>query len=403
MYKPHTVCRACGSSELEKVFDLGLQPLANDFCKATEERAGFAPLEVLYCPKCSLAQLSVVVKPEILYLHYNYVTSKSQTMRRHFENLWQAINEGCAPKEILEIGSNDGDFLAYVKTRGAERVLGMDPALNLAKQAEAQGVPTVPTVFEQEVAGRIGQFDCIVARHVFCHVDDWMDFIRACEVCTKDNGCVVIEVPYCADMLAGLECDTIYHEHTSYLTFKAMAALLRRTKFEIVRIVRFPIHGGSVALFLRKRGSEFPGRKFIEELVESTNISREDWTRFASECQTKLRKLSDLVKALTIGRKTICGFGASAKSTVWINACGLSRRQVEFICDNTPEKQGKYSPGTDIPITDEGALLREKADYAILFAWNFKDEIIAKNSDWIEAGGRFIVPTNKGVEIVPPR
>lgn len=416
MYKPHTVCRACGygtnpnapgskcqpfTQRLLPVFDLGLQPLANDFCNETEERSGFAPLEVLYCPNCTLAQLSVVVRPEILYSKYNYVTSKSEMMRRHFEHLWKAIREECAPKEVLEIGSNDGDFLAYIKANGAERVLGIDPAMNLVKLAEAQGVPTVPAVFDPEIAGKIGPFDCIIARHVFCHADDWLGFMQACEICTTESGCVVIEVPYCGDTLRGLEFDQCYHEHLSYLTLRAMAALLRRTRFEIVNIVRVSIHGGSIVLFLRKRGSPFPNRKIVEEFIEDENITVDDWKRFQTDCARKIKSLREVVERVVNHGKLVCGYGAAAKSTVWVNACKFRRTEVAFICDNTPQKQWKYSPGSDIPITDEGALLRDRPGYAILFAWAFTDEIISKNSQWIEGGGRFIVPTSEGVEILP--
>src|SRR5579862_887048 len=196
MYKPHSQCRACGyarsgssgasksgtGAKLLKVFDLGLQPLANDFCEPRQARAGFAPLEVLYCPNCTLAQLSVVVDPKVLYSNYSYVTSPSATMQEHFTNIFNLISEESEIRYVMEVGSNDGRFLKFLQGKGAFNVLGIDPAENLGEIARKDEVPTLSTVFDRcsanESAARFpGNLDVIVARHVFCHIHDWREFM----------------------------------------------------------------------------------------------------------------------------------------------------------------------------------------------------------------------------------
>ena len=186
MYHQHTKCRACGGTDLVLVLDLGAQPLANDFRKPGEECAGYAPLKVLFCKTCTLAQLSVVVRPEILYSRYSYVTSKSEMMRSHFKDILDDILEEChqTPKTLLEIGSNDGTFLKFAKNEFKEMV-GFEPAENLCAAAETQGVSTIERLFTHanaiELAAVPFKADVIVARHVFCHIDDWRDFIRGLE------------------------------------------------------------------------------------------------------------------------------------------------------------------------------------------------------------------------------
>jgi len=237
MYRIVSHCRACDSNELIPVFDLGIQPLANDFCTAEQDRAGYAPLKVLFCPRCTLAQLSVVVRPEILYSHYSYVTSKSDTMLQHFGMLWSHILEECDPVSVVEIGSNDGGFLEFVKSTGVKNVFGIDPASNLCSIANEKQIPCVPSVFDYNAAyhakGQVTSchgaenVSVIMARHVFCHMDNWREFIQNCEILADRNTVVCIEVPYVMDTLVNSEFDQIYHEHLSFFSLTALNHLLQ--------------------------------------------------------------------------------------------------------------------------------------------------------------------------------
>jgi SAM-dependent methyltransferase len=407
MYHNHTHCRACGyakpgaqgvkaasAEKLIEVFDLGVQPLANDFVKADEPHAGYAPLKVLVCPRCSLAQLSVVVDPSILYDQYNYVTSPSSTMQEHFRQLMKDIAAETDGKSVLEIGSNDGRLLALMQVEGY-KVQGVDPAENLAAIARANGIPTLESLFCARSANQLGKPDVVIARHVFCHVDDWQDFVRGLEAVSHKDTLICIEAPYVGDTLRGCEFDQVYHEHLSFLSIKAMKALLRPTSLHIHRVIRYPIHGGTILIMLRR---DNPPYKIIMDGL-GDDIQIEDWKAFSAEAYAQIGRLKATVETLVAQGKRVAGLGASAKSTVWINACGFTRKHVEFIADNTPQKQFRFSPGTEIPITDEGAIMRELPDYVILFAWNFKSECLEKFAKAREKGVKFIIPVPR-IEIV---
>ena len=237
--------------------------MANDFKDDTEERAGYAPLEVMFCPQCHLGQLSVVVRPDILYADYPYVTSRSQMMMDHFDRLITDIEEEKAFGAVVEIGSNDGLFLNHCQNRGASYVLGVDPARNLAHIAEEHGIHTVCGFFTKGEIPDLIRSKCIdptvvVARHVFCHVDDWKGFVQGLDQLMTPQTLACIEVPYVGDFLDRGEFDTIYHEHLSYLSLKSVEWLLRNTGLHLHRVIRYKIHGGAVLLMLRRNDSGIP-------------------------------------------------------------------------------------------------------------------------------------------------
>lgn len=398
MYLTHHCCRACGGTELIPVFDLGVQPLANDFSLACEESAGYAPLLVLFCPRCTLAQLSVTVRPELLYRYYRYVTSASLTMHRHFDWLCGLLREESpALGPVLEIGSNDGLFLDYLKASGFSPVAGCDPAINLCRAANKRGHSSLASVFTSVTApdclkaAAVKRFDVIVARHVFCHVDNWMDFFDGLRLVSDPETLICIEVPYAMDMMDRLEFDSIYHEHTSYLTLKAMQALLTRTPFHLHRVVRSDIHGGSLVMLIRHNHSRRPACA----IGMSEHIAQQQWVTFNDHSRIKMRRLTRIVHDLAMEGKSVAGYGASAKCTVWCNACKFSAKELSFVTDTTPYKQGRNVPGTNIPVVSDAALAVNRPDYLVLFAWNFQAEILAKESRYLESGGKFIVPVGE--------
>lgn len=397
MFKQHTKCRACGSGLLAKVFSLGNQPLANDFKTIDEDREGLAPLEILSCQQCNLAQLSVVVDPNLIYSHnYPYVTSNSLTMQQHFASLLGAIRAEADPKSVLEIGSNDGRFLKFLKDNGSGFVLGIDPADNLVKAACGRGINTIHGLFDQSVArealGRAGYFDLVIARHVFGHVDNWKEFVKNLELVSSPETLFVIEVPYIMDFLRDSQFDTCYHEHLSYVSINSMVELLKDTGLYLHKVVRFPIHGGAIAMMLRRRDSERSPHWTVREMIDSEMISQFTWDKFEKDARRKIHDLREAVRHLSLSGKTVCGFGASAKSTVMVQACGFDRSQIGFICDSTPNKQGRLSPNTDIPIVCEAELLVKMPDYAVIFCWNFAAEVVSRNQEYLNRGGHFIIP-----------
>lgn len=389
MYHQLKQCRACGSTDLIEVFDLGAQPLANDFCGHDQERAGLAPLKVLHCDRCTLAQLSVVVRPDILYANYPYVTSTSRMMKDHFDHLIRLLKQR-PHRTLLEIGSNDGGFLNHCREAGIEWVTGIDPADNLVKEANARGLPSIAGTFNQATASQTGPADLVVARHVFCHVNDWRQFIEDLALVTHENSTVFIEVPYLLDMLSRVEFDTIYHEHTSYLSITAILRLLEGTPWFLEQVERFQIHGGAVGLFLRRRQYSHGSDPVVARMCLGEAEIMPLWQQFETTARERISRLSEVVSELNELGNVVCGFGASAKSTVWVNACGFNRRNIAFICDCTPNKIGRFSPGTDIPVVAETKL--DMATHAVLFCWNFKDEVLSRQAAFRAKGGKFIVP-----------
>lgn len=412
MYKLHQTCRACGyarqpapgtkagatNERLKPVFDLGIQPLANDFCSEDEERKGYAPLKVLLCPRCFLGQLSVTVNPEQLYANYRYVTSPSATMKDHFHRLMIEMGRYQTLGKVLEIGSNDGLFLEYLKRQGYG-VMGVDPAKNLCQTSVDRGIATWHGFFGNQflnenpsmVGGGLAP-DFIFARHVFCHVDNWRDFISAIERMCHRETVTFIEVPYVMDLLERGEFDTIYHEHTSYLSLQSIEALLFPTGLRLHRVERFSIHGGALLLTIVRKDYPKDQDRSVLQVLSQEQCGEREWREFSIASEAKIDALRSYVRQARTNGKRVVGYGASAKSTVWINACGFRRSELEAVYDYTPEKLYRFIPGTDIPIAHEGGFYVDNPDIAICFAWNFLPEVLTRQSKWIAGGGKFIVP-----------
>lgn len=388
---------------LDPVFSLGVQPLANEFRAPGASREGFYPLGMVRCPQCTLCQLSVVVDNDTLYRNYSYVTSTSNTMRRHFSRLICDLESEKTAHSIVEIGSNDGVFLSFARECGWS-VLGIDPALNLAAKANLAGVSTLPTYFGPESAeeafDRSGAPGVILARHCFNHFDDWRLFIEGVSVLASYNTVIALEVPYLSDMLTRNEFDTIYHEHRSYITLTAIDWLLRPTPFVVHRTIRYGVHGGSLLVMIRHKDSGVPPHLSADEFIIDEQVSPKLVKSFQDISRTKISRMRDCVHGLVADKKRVCGFGASAKGTVWIHACQFTEKDLLFVSDNSPLKPGCLVPGTNIPVIKQDEFLSEHPDYAVCFVWNYKSEILETQKKWRDRGGKFIFPTVDDVEIV---
>lgn len=401
MFRKLQRCRACQDTHLTQVFSLPPQPLANDFQWPDAECAGYAPLQVLFCRTCTLAQLSVVVKPEILYRNYPYVTSDSHMMKVHFETLQTDIVAeflpGRLPKKWLEIGSNNGAFLESLH-RFKMETLGLELARNLAAIAEQRGVKTIDREFNCPSAIELGatgyRADVIVARHVFAHIDDWQGFIRGLEMVSHQDTLVVIEVPWVVDMLNMNSWDQCYHEHLSYVSVGAVQKLIEGTPFYVDSVKRYSIHGGAIGIFLRRRENH---ERIALDFPEEQGLEAR-WRNMDAQQLTQRRKLTALVSQLNATGKKVCGFGASAKATVWCNALGATSKQIAFVCDCAETKIGKVVPGTDIPVVPHSRLM--EADAAINFAWNYHAEIAGDHKAFTDKGGKWILPIPE-VKVLP--
>lgn len=397
-HKLHTKCRACSGTDLVPVMDLGLQSLANDHVKPGGSRQGFYPLKVLFCRGCGLAQLSVVVDPNQLYTTYSYVSSSSQTMQRHYDRLFLDILSEQPNKTIVEIASNDGGCLKFAKTKRFQ-VYGIDPAQNLAAMAKESGIPTLPVFFEPAAAENLrsvfSYIGVILARHVFAHVDDWKGFVASLEILASKDTLIVLEFPYALDMMRNGCWDTVYHEHLSVVSLNPLVSLLKSSPFHIHRVTKAGIHGGCLIVMIRHNDHPSVPHISADEYLAEENITEKDWKLLALRATSKIDRLKELVKRMRSEGKIVCAFGASAKATVLINACGWQKDSIAFVSDNSPFKPGCLIPGTDITIIEEGQFLSEHPDYAILSAWNYEKEICAKMDKWRSRGGKFIIPDDE--------
>jgi SAM-dependent methyltransferase len=405
-------CRICASTALETFLDLGHQPLANGLLRPSDidcEEPRF-PLALAICRQCALVQLTHVVSGEVLFRHYLYSSSVSEAMTRHFAAYANDVARRWIPDGglIVEVGSNDGVLLKSLLGRPV-RILGVDPARNLAEVARSRGVPTVADFFSESVARDIraehGQASAVVANNVFAHIDDLASVLRGLDVLLADGGVFVFEVPYLVDLVERLEFDTVYHEHLSYFSVRPLVDLFERFGFEIFEVQRQSVHGGSIRGFVRRKRSdrERPVGGSTDALLElETRAGIADPQRlaaFAARVDALRAELKSTVLRLRADGKRIAGYGASAKGTVLLNACDLGRRELEFIVDATPSKQGLLAPGSHLSIRPPLALRTEGIEYALLLAWNHRKEIVDKERAYRDAGGRFIVPL-PSVEVV---
>lgn len=399
-----TKCRICKSESLHEILDLGITPLANNFLRKEQLNSPepTVPLVVLFCVDCGLVQLSHVVPPEMMFRNYLYTSSMSKTLTEHFVQLVkEAIEKSKLTEDslVVDIGSNDGTLLKAFKAYKI-KTLGVEPATNIAKLAESNGIETFNDFFSYQTASKIvkekGNAKIITATNVFAHVYDLDDFIKGIDVLMEDEGIFIIEVPYLVDLLEKTEFDTIYHEHLSHFAIRPLVTFFKRFDMEIVDIKRISIHGGSVRIFVKKASDLNSISRSVAKLLELEQAlkfdSVETYLKFAAEVKLAKERLLALLRELKSEGKRIIGYGASAKGNTLLNYCGIGTDILEYIVDNIPFKQGLYTPGMHIKVFPEERIMRDKPDYALILAWNFAEEIIKKQQRYRDLGGHFIIP-----------
>jgi len=398
------ICRMCKSVNLIKFLDLGFTPPADQFLREEQlkEPVIYYPLEVMVCTDCGLAQLSHVVSPEVLFRHdYPYESSITETGRRHWAEFAKTTVERfqLSSKDlVVDVGSNVGVLLEAFKSHGT-RILGIDPAANIARIAEKQGIETLAEFFSPKVADRMvsekGQATVITATNVFAHVDDLDSFMHAVDVLFTQQGVFIIEAPYFVNLIKNLEYDTIYHEHLSYLSVKPLVGFFDRFGMEIFDIQQRDIHGGSFRVFVARRGQR-PIAPVIGELLrmeEEMGVHNLDMLlEFAARTEQNRQDLIWLLRRLKHEGKRVVGVSAPAKGMTLLNYCNIGTETLDFLTEKSLLKIGRYSPGQHIPVVSDDELIRQKPDYALLLAWNFATEIMNNLEAYREAGGRFIIP-----------
>jgi SAM-dependent methyltransferase len=395
-------CRACGGA-LTEVLALGELPLANalvapDIPAAAQPRF---PLTLMRCETCSLAQLGEIVDPAHLFRDYNYLSSTSDAFVAHAKQLVDRLiieRHLGAESQVIEVASNDGYLLQHYRAAGV-RVLGIEPAANIAQIARERGIPTENKFFSLEFAQKMARedrhADVLHANNVLAHVPDLRGAVAGIAAVLKPDGMAVIEVPYLRDLVDKLEFDTIYHEHQCYFALTPLVRLFNSEGLTIVDVERLAMHGGSLRLFARRGQDLRPSADVTALLAEETAWGVQSSTlyrRFGDQVRAFRPKLRDFLAGLRAQGKTIAAYGAAAKGATLLNYCGIGRETIDFAVDRSPLKQGMALPGVEIPVLALEELTLRRPDYVLLLAWNFADEIVAQQQAYARSGGRFIVP-----------
>ena len=411
--RPGLACRACGSADLVPMLDLGMSPLCESFLAPDQldQMEPFYPLAVSVCAGCFLVQLPAYVQPEAIFGEYAYFSSYSDSWLHHAERYAEAMIERFgldSRSSVVEAASNDGYLLQYFVKRGIP-AFGIEPAANVAKVAIEKGVPTVVQFLNATtgpaIGAKRGKADLLIGNNVLAQVPDVNGFLQGCKALLKPAGVVTMECPHLARLIEGSQFDTIYHEHFSYFSLLSTRSMFARQGLTIFDVEELPTHGGSLRVYGCHTGChDYPASERVGALQaeeQRLGLGTVDYylTFRARVHAAKRNLLSFLIGAREAGKR-VAGYGAPGKGNTLLNYCGIRSDMLEYTVDRNPYKQGKFLPGTHIPIYHPDKLRETRPDYVLIIPWNLKDEIavqLAYVRDW---GGRLVVPI-PATEILP--
>ncbi len=409
--KKNLQCRMCKGTNLKLFLDLGNTALANSFLKKEDLKGKelFVPLRVYFCQDCNLAQLTDIVSPSVLFRDYVYFSSGMPVLPQHFKDYANEVVKRFVTSNkdlVVEIGSNDGILLKAIKERGAQ-ILGVDPAVNIAKIANERGIETIPEFFSLELAKKIkkkyGNAKAIIGNNVVAHINNHHDLLKAVKYLLSDDGVFIFEAPYLVDMFENLTFDTVYHEHLSYLALKPLSKMFEKFGMEIFDAKIFPVQGNSLRTYVGKKGMHkiLPEVKKLIQKEQKMKLHQfSTYLKLANKVNQTKKKVMQILDKLKKEGKKIAGYGAPAKGNTLLHFYGIGSDILDYATEGLPSKIGLYTPGTHIPVIDIVEARKNPPDYYLMLAWNYKKAILEKEEDYIKKGGKFIVPVGRKVEII---
>jgi SAM-dependent methyltransferase len=398
-------CRFCGAALRRTFVDLGMSPLCETYPSASDlnHKEIYYPLHALVCERCFLVQLEQFESPENIFSDYAYFSSYSDSWLKHSEKYCDQMIERFGLEKgslVVEVASNDGYLLQYFVRRGVP-VLGIEPAANVAKVAVEKGVPTLVRFFGAQLATELASegrsADLVLGNNVLAQVPDLNDFVEGLKILLKPTGVLTLEFPHLLRLIEHREFDTIYHEHFSYFSMLTTVRILEAHGLRAFDVEELPTHGGSLRVYAcRKENTTHRTERSVDELrggeKDAGLDALDSYEGFARQVrQTKFGLLDFLLTAARQG-KTVAGYGAPGKSATLLNYCGIGKDLIEYTVDRNPYKQGRFLPGTHIPIYHPDRIRATKPDYVVILPWNLKDEIMGQLQFIREWGGRFVVP-----------
>ena len=398
-------CRFCQNELTHTFCDLGMSPLSNSYLSADQlnNMEPFYPLHAYVCEKCFLVQLEEFESPQEIFSDYAYFSSYSDTWLTHARQYVENMIERFAydsDSSIVEIASNDGYLLQYFKGR-AVPVLGIEPAENVAREAEKKGIPTVVKFFGRKTAAELvsegKRADLLLGNNVLAHVPDINDFVGGMPILLADNGVVTMEFPHLLRLIERNQFDTIYHEHFSYLSLFTTSKIFAAHGMRIFDVQELPTHGGSIRIFAcQENNQKLPDSKSVKQLLEKEEEAGLDKIEIYTEFSISVKKCKRSLLEFLINAKrdgsTVVGYGAPAKGNTLLNYCGIRTDFIDYTVDRSPHKQGRFLPGTHIPIFGPEKIEETKPDYLLILPWNLRNEIIEQMFSIRKWGGKFVTP-----------
>lgn len=398
-------CRFCHAPLGVTFVDLGMSPLCESYVAAEQLNSyeAFYPLHVYVCERCLLVQLLEYVSPEHIFTEYAYFSSYSDSWLRHAQTYTEMVTQRFglnSTSQVVEIASNDGYLLQYFLTKNIP-VLGIEPAANVAAVAQQKGISTLVKFFGVKTASELAsagtKADLLLGNNVLAHVPDINDFVAGMKIMLKPRGVITMEFPHLLRLMQDNQFDTIYHEHFSYLSFYTVEKIFAAHGLLLFDVEEIPTHGGSLRIYARHREyTEMVLHPRVAQLraqEEEAGLSRiESYASFAANVKETKRKLLEFLITAKRHKKTIVGYGAPGKGNTLLNYCGVRTDFLDYVVDRNPYKQGKYLPGTHIPIFAPQKIDETKPDYVLILPWNLKREVMQQMTHIRQWGGQFVVP-----------